>query len=111
MSANIIDLEALYPRLNRFDRLLGLDLGTKTIGVGHKSGHLYLIDVSPGSSIALAVRTGRTWYEWHCALGHLNKSQLWELHTKELVTGMDLDNSAFQDFDCDAVTRQKCLAQ
>lgn len=29
----IIDLAALAPRLGRFDRLLGLDLGTKTIGV------------------------------------------------------------------------------
>lgn len=33
MSDNIIDIEALVPRLKRFDRLLGLDLGTKTIGV------------------------------------------------------------------------------
>ena len=30
---NIIDLAALRPRLRRLDRLLGLDLGTKTIGV------------------------------------------------------------------------------
>ena len=33
MADNIIDLAALVPRLKRFDRLLGLDLGTKTIGV------------------------------------------------------------------------------
>ena len=33
MSDNIIDLESLAPRLKRFDRLLGLDLGTKTIGL------------------------------------------------------------------------------
>ena len=31
--ASIIDLVALRPRLRRLDRLLGLDLGTKTIGV------------------------------------------------------------------------------
>ncbi len=30
---SIIDLAALRPRLRRLDRLLGLDLGTKTIGV------------------------------------------------------------------------------
>ena len=30
---SIIDLAALRPRLRRFDRLLGLDLGTKTIGL------------------------------------------------------------------------------
>lgn len=33
MTANIIDLAELAPKLKRFDRLLGLDLGTKTIGV------------------------------------------------------------------------------
>lgn len=33
MAANIIDLADLPPRLKRFDRLIGLDLGTKTIGV------------------------------------------------------------------------------
>jgi len=33
MPDNIIDLAALAPRLRRLDRLLGLDLGTKTIGV------------------------------------------------------------------------------
>lgn len=31
--ANIIELAQLLTRLKRFDRLLGLDLGTKTIGV------------------------------------------------------------------------------
>ena len=30
---NIISIETLPPRLRRLDRLLGLDLGTKTIGV------------------------------------------------------------------------------
>ena len=33
MATNILDLSALAPRLKRFDRLLGIDLGTKTIGV------------------------------------------------------------------------------
>ena len=33
MPDNILDLVDLAPRLRRFDRLLGLDLGTKTIGV------------------------------------------------------------------------------
>ena len=33
MADNIIDLPTLAPRLRRFDRLLGLDLGSKTIGV------------------------------------------------------------------------------
>ena len=33
MPDNILDLVDLGPRLRRFDRLLGIDLGTKTIGV------------------------------------------------------------------------------
>ena len=33
MARNIIELAHLVPRLSRFDRLLGLDLGTKTIGI------------------------------------------------------------------------------
>jgi putative holliday junction resolvase len=33
MPDNILELADLAPRLRRFDRLLGLDLGTKTIGV------------------------------------------------------------------------------
>lgn len=33
MTDNVVDLASLAPRLRRFDRLLGLDLGTKTIGI------------------------------------------------------------------------------
>jgi putative holliday junction resolvase len=33
-ATNVIDLAALPARLKRFDRLMGLDLGTKTIGLG-----------------------------------------------------------------------------
>ena len=33
MAANVLTLEELLPRLGRFDRLMGLDIGTKTIGL------------------------------------------------------------------------------
>ena len=33
MTANVLTLEELAPRLARFDRLMGLDIGTKTIGL------------------------------------------------------------------------------
>jgi putative holliday junction resolvase len=33
MSAQVLTLEELAPRLSRFDRLMGLDIGTKTIGL------------------------------------------------------------------------------
>jgi putative Holliday junction resolvase len=33
MAANVLTLEELAPRLRRFDRLMGLDIGTKTIGL------------------------------------------------------------------------------
>jgi putative Holliday junction resolvase len=34
MAAQVLKLEELAPRLSRFDRLMGLDVGTKTIGLG-----------------------------------------------------------------------------
>jgi putative holliday junction resolvase len=34
MSSNVITLDGLPARLTRFSRLMGLDLGTKTIGLG-----------------------------------------------------------------------------
>ena len=33
MAAQILRLEELAPRLSRFDRLMGLDIGMKTIGL------------------------------------------------------------------------------
>src|SRR5947209_17262937 len=33
MAAEVLRLEELAPRLSRFDRLMGLDIGTKTIGL------------------------------------------------------------------------------
>ena len=33
MSDNILSIEALLPRLSRYGRLMGIDLGTKTIGL------------------------------------------------------------------------------
>ena len=33
MPAEVLTLEELAPRLSRFDRLMGLDIGTKTIGL------------------------------------------------------------------------------
>jgi putative Holliday junction resolvase len=33
MAAEVLTLEELAPRLSRFDRLMGLDVGTKTIGL------------------------------------------------------------------------------
>ena len=33
MASNLIDLAEMAPRLTRFDRIAGLDLGTKTIGI------------------------------------------------------------------------------
>lgn len=86
--------------------------GAKTIGHGRKSGYLYRISVSSiKSTIALAARTTRSWYEWHCALGHINKFQLRELAQKKLVKGMDLDSDQFQDFECDACVQAKHTRQ
>ena len=56
---------------------------------------------------ALAVHTVRLWYEWHCALGHINKGQLMDMHCKGYVIGMDVDLKSTQDFDCEACIQAK----
>ena len=112
---------------------------SRVIGLGHKSGNLYHMDMktrTPGSSPdqhALAVRTTRTWYEWHCTLGHINKGQLHALavHTTHtwyewhctlghinkgqlqemqhlaLVDGMSVDISSDPDFECKTCIQAK----
>ncbi len=55
---------------------------------------------TPLPPTALVARTTRTWYEWHCALGHINKAQLKEVVTKNLVIGIDVDPLSDLDFDC-----------
>lgn len=69
------------------------------VGVGHKLGNLYSMEVEHINR-AYAVRTARTWYEWHRILGHLNKSQLRDLKSLKLVDGMDIDPYSTLDFDC-----------
>lgn len=55
-------------------RILDHDL---TIGIGQKRGNLYAIAVQPRTTLALAAgRTKRSWFEWHCALSHINKDFL-----------------------------------
>lgn len=53
----------------------------------------------------LAVSTTRSWYEWHCALGHLGKTQLFQL--PRLVDGMDVDDTSNRNFDCKAYIQAK----
>lgn len=81
--------------------------GKKIIGIGKKTGNLYRLAIKAADPIALAARIGRTWYEWHCALGHLNKSQLQLMARSKMVNGMDLDADTFQDFECDACVQAK----
>ncbi|KAJ3553828.1 hypothetical protein NM688_g3412 [Phlebia brevispora] len=88
------------------NRLRILD-GDREIGVGTKSGNLYRVSVEPRTIQAHAIRTARTWYEWHCTLGHINKQQLKEMFTKGMVNGMDVDQSSNLDFTCDACIQAK----
>lgn len=79
--------------------------GNRAIGKGRKVSNLYHMAVKRPSSIALAARTIRSWYEWHCALGHPGKTQLFQL--PRLVNGMDVDNASDRDFDCEACIQAK----
>ena len=73
------------------------------IGHGTEFSYLYCMDVvvlKKTGDLALAVHTdrSRSWFEWHCALGHLNWGQLREL--PKLVDGMNVDMLSLLDFDC-----------
>ena len=87
--------------------------GTRNIGFGRKSGNLYHMAVKTiapdpsHASSALAVHTTRTWYEWHCALGHINKGQLREMHKLNLVDGLSVDIASDPDFECETCIQAK----
>ncbi|GJE99589.1 polyprotein [Phanerochaete sordida] len=95
--------------------------GARTVAVGHRlraGKYLYRMDMravppsptSPtsASTFALAAQPSkRTWYEWHCALGHINTTQLQEMHRQGLVDGMTVDTSSDPDFECDACVQAK----
>lgn len=83
----------------------------RTIGKGRKTGHLYHMAVKRPVVHALAARTSRSWYEWHVALGHLNRQQLAQMHRDNLVDGMDVDTSSDIEFECDACTQAKHTVQ
>lgn len=87
-----------------------IEKGSQSIvGCGTEFSYLYRMDVvvPKTDSLALAVQScrGRSWFEWHCALGHLNKGQLKDL--PKLVDGMIVDTSSSLDFDCDACVQAR----
>ena len=79
--------------------------GKKLIAVGKKSGRLYRMDVTQRVAMAFPSHSRRSWYDWHCTLGHLNMMQLRQL--KSFVNGMDVDESSPSDFECEPCTRAK----
>ena len=63
------------------------------LATGEKVSHLYRLHAAPApanSTISHAC-TARTWDDWHRAFGHLNRAAVRRLKTKEMVTGMDVD--------------------
>ncbi|KAJ3529254.1 hypothetical protein NM688_g7878 [Phlebia brevispora] len=110
MPYNLVSLGRLttagYAYSGERDQLRILDRD-RVIGIGHKRGNLYQISVEPRITHSMAVRTKCTWYEWHCALGHVNRQQLKEMHAQGMVNGMDVDTSSNLNFVCDACTQAK----
>ncbi|KAJ3473570.1 hypothetical protein NLI96_g12937 [Meripilus lineatus] len=88
------------------DNYIHIKNGDRLVGIGHKMGNLYSMDVTVPSH-AYVSRTARTWYEWHRILGHLNKAQLRDLNSQNLVTGMAVNLSSSLDFDCETCTLAK----
>ena len=79
--------------------------GDRAIGKGRKSGNLYHMAVKRPHTVALAAHTTRTWYDWHCALGHLGKRHLFQLPS--MVEGMAVDENSDRDFECEACIQAK----
>ena len=79
--------------------------GDRTIGCGRKFNNLYQLNVTPTALTAYVTKTRRTWYEWHCIMGHLNKAQLRDL--KQHSVGMDVDESSDFEFMCEACIQAK----
>lgn len=81
----------------------------RIIGRGRKVANLYHMDVQEPITRALPATfsTARSWYEWHCALGHVNQKQLIEMYNNKLVDGMEVDLSSPKDFSCDSCIKAK----
>lgn len=81
--------------------------GDDIIGEAILNQDLYQIDVVPDmKSIGLYGRA-RSWFEWHCILGHKNIAQLQELHSKGMVDGMNVDTKSRKNFVCEACIQAK----
>lgn len=83
--------------------------GRHIIGQGCKIANLYHMDIIEPITCALPamLSRSRSWYKWHCALGHLNKNQLQEMYSKKIVDGMDVDESSTKDFSCELCIKAK----
>jgi hypothetical protein len=62
---------------------------------GTKHGQLFLMNVKgiAKQDQAFAAKHGRTWDDWHKIFGHLNMASIKMLHTKNMVDGMDINES------------------
>ena len=82
--------------------------GDRTFAKGRKIQHLYHMAVKRPTVQTLVAHTSpRSWYDWHCALGHINTAQLEEMYKKKLVDEMVVDEASSKDFECEACIQAK----
>ncbi|KAJ8468724.1 hypothetical protein ONZ45_g17140 [Pleurotus djamor] len=72
------------------------------VAEGVKKGGLYFLSCVglSGSDTAYAAVQGRTWDEWHRALGHIHMGAVKMLKKKGMVVGMDVDESVEPALHC-----------
>ncbi|QRW23117.1 Retrovirus-related Pol polyprotein from transposon TNT 1-94 [Rhizoctonia solani] len=60
------------------------------------------------TELALLKQTGRTWFDWHKALGHIGPQALQRLKNTDAVKGMEIaDDAIGLNFECDVCAQTK----
>ncbi|KAJ3501876.1 hypothetical protein NMY22_g18774 [Coprinellus aureogranulatus] len=77
---------------------------------GWKADHLYRLNaraVLRHDQANLATPTGKSWDGWHRIFGHIGMSTLEKMHTKNVVTGFEADESSIPSRTCTSCLEAK----
>src|SRR4051812_7417144 len=69
------------------------------LGIGKKVGRLYKLDLSSGDEAYIS-KAGHTWDEWHRIFGHMYIGSIQLLKRKNMVEGMEVDESIAPSRQC-----------
>ena len=80
-----------------------------TLMEGHAVGRLYIMDIRIPTKPdqAHAAKGAHTWDQWHRIMGHLNMGSIKMLKSRNMVTGMEIDESVLASTECKDCTIAK----